>query len=237
MYLDNNLDSMKGCIMNYIDYFKRQAKNLFKDYKTKKPCIDGDLTYYEYDPKYFDIDAIFCNFGNLASVFCDCGKYIDEENFTLMNAQHIIALMVGFEKWGELIKASELKLRTAKLLLENQDKISIENWKLYLEDVKQNIPEDCEIDDEGELSLLNQFLFSEPFNQVYKIPNTKENKRSENIISEEIPEKSQNNNGEPENILCLHCGNICSSFDDFIHKADCDGEIWDLVPTNEAVNV
>lgn len=92
--------------MTSITYFKQQAKKLFKDYNTKTPYIDNvdGNSYYKYDPKYFDIDRIFCEY--------DC----DEENFTLMNAQHLIAVMIGFRKWTELLKASEMELELAKLL-------------------------------------------------------------------------------------------------------------------------
>ena len=67
--------------MNYIDFFKRQAKNLLKDYQTRKPYSDGNITVYEYEPKYFDIDSIFVDFGNLNSIFY---KYrCSEDDFKL----------------------------------------------------------------------------------------------------------------------------------------------------------
>ncbi len=47
--------------MTHIEYFKLQAKNLFRDYKTKTSHVDeaDGNSYYKYDPKYFDVDAIF----------------------------------------------------------------------------------------------------------------------------------------------------------------------------------
>ena len=108
--------------MTHIEYFKLQAKNLFKDYKTKSPYFDNTIDdyLYEYTPKYFDIDGIVVAYD------------LDEENFSLMNAQHIISLMAGFKKWTDLLKASETELQLAKLLFDNQDKISIDEWESYL---------------------------------------------------------------------------------------------------------
>ena len=112
--------------MNTIDYFKLQAKNLHRDFKTKMPYIDKgiDAYLYEYTPKYFDIDAIICDFD------------IDEDNFTLMNAQHVIALIAGFEKWAELLRASAPELELAKLLFDNQDIIHIQTWRDYIADAE-----------------------------------------------------------------------------------------------------
>ncbi len=108
--------------MKHTEYFKLQAKNLFKDYKTKTPYIDkiDGNTYFEYKPKYFDIDAILANYD------------YDETDFSLMKAQHIIALMAGFNKWADLVKASDIELELAKLLFDNQHKISIDEWEMYI---------------------------------------------------------------------------------------------------------
>lgn len=108
--------------MSHIEYFKRQAKNLFKDYKTKKPYIEESdgYTYYEYEPKFFDIDRIFVDFD------------WPEEDFTLMKAQHFIAMLTGFRKWNDLIRASEKELELARLLFDNQDKLYLEDWEMYI---------------------------------------------------------------------------------------------------------
>ncbi|MCR8561059.1 hypothetical protein KXD93_25605 [Mucilaginibacter sp. BJC16-A38] len=108
--------------MKAIDYFKLQAKNLFKDYKTQTPysdsVLDGQL--YTYNPKYFDVDGIVLDFN------------IDEDDFSLMNAQHVIAQLAGFSKWTEMLKASEIELELAKLLFDNQHKVSVEEWEDYI---------------------------------------------------------------------------------------------------------
>ena len=108
--------------MPQIDYFKAQAKKLFKDYRTQSTHTDevGGFTYFTYSPKFFDIDRIFIDYD------------WDEENFTLMKAQHLIAVLVGFEKWGDLVQASRDELELAKLLWENQHKIHPEEWGDYI---------------------------------------------------------------------------------------------------------
>jgi hypothetical protein len=108
--------------MTHVEFFRLQAKNLFKDYNTKRSYIDevdGD-SYYRYEPRFFDINTVFLYYD------------VDEENFSLMKAQHLIALIVGFRKWTDLLKASEPKLELAKLLFDNQDKISSEDWEMYI---------------------------------------------------------------------------------------------------------
>ena len=112
--------------MSRVDYFKAQAKKLFKDYKTRTSYADevDGRTYYSYSPTYFDIDRIFLEFDWV------------EENFTLMKAQHLFACMVGFEKWADLIRASDAELELARLLWENQHKIFLEDWQDYVAGVE-----------------------------------------------------------------------------------------------------
>ena len=106
--------------MTHTEFFRLQAKNLLKDYQTKKKSPTAAIGDYEYDPKYFDIEGIILYFD------------IDEEDFTLMKAQHIIANMVGFSKWTELVKAAVPELELAKLLFDTQDRVSLEDWKMYI---------------------------------------------------------------------------------------------------------
>jgi hypothetical protein len=108
--------------MTHIEYFKLQAKNLFRDYKTKTQYFDtaiGDYLY-RYNSKYFDIEEIILAYD------------LDEDDFTLMNAQHVIACIVGFNKWTDLLKVSETELELAKLLFDNQDKIFVDDWQIYI---------------------------------------------------------------------------------------------------------
>ena len=95
--------------MATIEFFKQQSKNFIKDYKTR--AFNEAEGFYEYSPRYFqDIDELLYNFG-----------FKDDETFTLMNAQHIIARLSGFYKWNELIQASEAALEIGKLLLTNRE--------------------------------------------------------------------------------------------------------------------
>lgn len=89
--------------MEHIDYFKLQAKNLLKDFKTR--FFDEKENFYNYKPKYFDIIEIFLDFG----------INDDAENFkfTLMNAQHIVAKLAGFSKWNDLNSAAGSDLQFA----------------------------------------------------------------------------------------------------------------------------
>ena len=104
--------------MKPIDFFKLQAKNLHRDYKTKTSSLDELVD--EYKPKYFDIDMLALDYD------------FDEENFTLMNAQHIIARLAGFPKWTNMLKATDVELELSKLLFDNMHKISAEEWDDYL---------------------------------------------------------------------------------------------------------
>ena len=131
----------KECIMNIIEYFKLQAKNLYKDFKTQKTYFDSNYgrNQYEYAPKFFDVDALITDFG------------IDENHFKLMNAQHIIANLVGFSKWTEMIDASPSALKLAKLLFDNMHKIRNEEWEYYILDVENE--NNVIFDDEDRLDI------------------------------------------------------------------------------------
>ncbi len=89
---------------NFIDFFKSQSKQLFKDYKTRYYNEEGRV--YAYKPKHYDIVSIFRYFE----------KSDQEKNFsfTLMNAQHLMAKMGGFKGWEELIDATDMELESAK---------------------------------------------------------------------------------------------------------------------------
>jgi len=127
--------------METINYLKLQAKNLHKDFKTQKPYFDLSLNdnFFDYTPKFFDVNAILNDF------------VINENRFTLMNAQHIIAKMVGYEKWTEMINSSIHELELAKLLFDNMHKIRHEEWKFYIFEIEQE--NDIILDDEDKLDI------------------------------------------------------------------------------------
>lgn len=141
--------------MNTIDYFKLQAKNLHRDFKTQTPVVNKTIGGFNYDyfPKYFQFYDIISDFD------------IDEENFTLMNAQHVIANIAGFDKWGTLIKLPASELELAKLLFEHQDKIDLTTWNFYIADAK-SMNED-ELDTEFQVEIFKQVVIEDNiFNMV-----------------------------------------------------------------------
>ena len=151
--MDNKLGLREDYIMKEIEYFKLQAKNLFRDYKTKIPYFDKatGYTFYKYSPKYFDIDEIFLSFD------------WDEEYFTLMNAQHLIANIVGFNKWSDLLKATPTQLKLAKLLFDNQDKIYLEEWKMYVAQIEND--NNIILSDEDKLEIFKKVFVEEAGHQ------------------------------------------------------------------------
>lgn len=68
-----------------IDFFKKEAKNLFKQAKADIPEAKERILRV----------------------------LKDSENISLMRVQHVIAVESGFQKWGSLIEASETELRMA----------------------------------------------------------------------------------------------------------------------------
>lgn len=135
--------------MNSIDYFKLQAKNLYKDFKTQTPLVGKPIGGFKYDYSrtYFQIYDILSDFD------------IDEDNFTLMNAQHVIAKIAGFDKWTILIKTEASELELAKLLFEHQDKIDSITWDFYIADC-QSMNED-ELDAETQVEIFKQVVIED----------------------------------------------------------------------------
>ena len=142
--------------MATIEFFKQQSKNFMNDYKTR--AFNGAEGFYEYSPRYFqDIDELLYNFG-----------FKEDEAFTLMNAQHIIAQLSGFYKWNELIKASEAALEIGKLLLTNRNHPQwgniVDDWKMY---EIQNLQD---FDDEAKLEVFKIVMLGEGVSQKRKAP-------------------------------------------------------------------
>jgi hypothetical protein len=140
--------------MNTIDFFKLQAKNLHRDFRTKKPVTDTEenIRSYEYEPKFFDVELIIYEFN------------LDEEKLTLMKAQHVIAQMVGFIKWTVLIRASEADLKIAKILYENQDVIDLRRWHDYI--VEAERMNQSKFDSETKLAICEQVFDMGVFGDV-----------------------------------------------------------------------
>lgn len=132
-----------------IDYFKLQAKNLHKDFKTKSPVLEKTTTafLYEYTPKYFDIEMIIADFD------------IDEDNFSLMNAQHVIAKIANFDKWADLLKASPAELELAKLMFDYQNKVDKVGWYFYIQNAQSM--NEVELDTEIQVDIFKQMVIEE----------------------------------------------------------------------------
>jgi len=131
--------------MNHIDFFKLQAKNLYRDYKTQKTVLnEGGESYLEYEPKFFEIYSIFDDYK------------IDEQDFSLMSAQHLVARMLRFNKWSDLINATKPELDLAKLRFINQNEIPLVEWDIQLASVERE--HDIVFDPEGELEYYKHCL-------------------------------------------------------------------------------
>ncbi|MEW6997757.1 hypothetical protein AADZ86_08635 [Colwelliaceae bacterium BS250] len=104
--------------MEPISFFKLQAKNLHKDYKTQYIRVEYDGTsLFDYNPKYFDVNSIICDYDY---------DEVEAENFSLMKSQHLFSKLMGFDKWSNLINAPE-KLQELLILL-FKNKIHLEDW-------------------------------------------------------------------------------------------------------------
>ena len=152
--------------MATIEFFKQQSKNFIKDYKTR--AFNEAEGFYEYNPRYFqDIDDLLYDFG-----------FKDDEPFTLMNAQHIIARLSGFYKWNELIQASEAALEIGKLLLTHREayqqkqgiftnmveSLIVADWKEYESQHLKNF------DDESKLEVFKKVFLDEETPKRKKTP-------------------------------------------------------------------
>ncbi|MBQ1210035.1 MAG: hypothetical protein IIW17_09280 [Clostridia bacterium] len=127
--------------MTHIDYFKLQAKNFIRDFKTQEIDETG-ITHYT--PKFFpDIDDIILAYD------------LDKKHFTLMNAQHIIALLAGFDNWADLLHSSEARLELGKLLFDYRriDFNILDRWDFILADLPP-------MDDESKLNIFNAIVLN-----------------------------------------------------------------------------
>jgi len=89
-----------------IDYFKRQAKMIFKDFKVHN------------NPRFFKVNEI------LKLFHIDCNS--EEHNFTLMKAQHIVSRLAQYDNWSILINSYDIDLLNHKIMYMN----NISDYKL-----------------------------------------------------------------------------------------------------------
>lgn len=104
--------------MTHIDYFKLQAKNLFKDWKNREQKLF-----------VYDIRELF----RLYDV-----KPTEEP--TLMKAQHLLAQVLGRDKWSDLLHEPEEKLAYTRAILEQENS--------FYDEYEENIEEGND-DDKG----------------------------------------------------------------------------------------
>lgn len=130
--------------MKPIEFLKLQAKNLHRDFKTQTSSFDQELHHnvYDYDPKFFKFDLLVNDFN------------INEEKFTLMNAQHIIAKLCGLEKWTDFVNASPAKIELSILLYTNMDKLEVRDWDGYISQIE--IENEVKFDDEFKLQIFKE---------------------------------------------------------------------------------
>lgn len=100
--------------MKNIEYFKLQAKNLYKDWKNR-------------EQKLF----IF----NIKELFYIYNVKIDEKP-TLMKAQHLLALALGRNKWADLINETDDKLNYTREIMETE---RIKLKEIKTENIEENI--------------------------------------------------------------------------------------------------
>lgn len=107
--------------MSNLEFLKKEAKNLLKDWKTQTKTVESDGSiFYNYSPKFYDVADLF-----LYYEFSDK----DEHDIKLSRAQHLIAKIAGFKKWNELIHASPKRLELAELVVRNiKNSSDIEEW-------------------------------------------------------------------------------------------------------------
>lgn len=144
----------KECIMTAIEYLKLQAKNLHKDFKTRNSTFDPKMGHhvYEYFSKFFRIEDMIDDLD------------IDEENFKLGNAQHIIAKLCGLKKWSVVAKASPAVLELSILLYNNMDRVQVWEWDNYVSGIERE--NNIKLDDEFKLQIFKE-MFLENEQDVY----------------------------------------------------------------------
>lgn len=160
--------------MKPLVYFKLQAKNLFKDYKTQTTQVDGEggHSYFAYKPKYFDIDQVFEDFGG------------PEVDFSLMKAQHLFARMLGFSKWADVAGASDEELELAKLLWDNQHKIGLDDWQDYIAEAESD--NNVEFDTASKIAIFKQ-VFADVEGHQSPYPDYRLTESNSELYDDEAP--------------------------------------------------
>lgn len=131
--------------MDYIKFFKSEAKKFYKDFQTQYVVENDDI--YSYRPKFWkDIDEIIVSFD------------IDEDDFSLMKAQHIVAYLANFKSWNELIHANEYQLELGYYFLKYREDNLLDKWEWYESDLSAQLGK---LDDWSRLDLFKQLCLND----------------------------------------------------------------------------
>lgn len=184
--------------MSNLEFFKKQAKNLLKDWQTQTKTVESDgFISYHYDWKFYDVGDLFFYY-----------EYSDkdEQEIILARAQHMIAKMVGFKKWDDLIHATPEELELAELLLRRfKNSSDIQNWEetLAFTGVAQYGPE-------AVLDYAKQYYQLGDSKEIVNLPIDKITILSGKLKSTEINKFDDVNNPEgllrkDSDVYCMHC--------------------------------
>ena len=102
--------------MDALSFFKLQAKNFLRDWKTRYRDEEG---LWQYRSRFIDVDRFFLEAG-----YGDLG---DGEP-SLMRAQHFVAMICNLNSWSELINLPQDELEFLKYVWEHQNQNSFEDW-------------------------------------------------------------------------------------------------------------
>lgn len=184
--------------MSNLEFFKKQAKNLLKDWQTQNKTVDSDgVITYHYDWKFYDVGDLFFYYE-----FSDK----DEQEIILARAQHLIAKMVGFKKWDELIHATPVELELAELLLRRfKDSSDVQDWEetIAFTEVAQYGPE-------AVLEYAKQYYQLGDSKKLVEFPVEKVTILSGKLKSAELNKFDDNHNPDgtlrkDSDVYCLHC--------------------------------
>lgn len=157
--------------MENIAFFKQQAKNFLKDYKTR--VYNEKEGTYEYNPRFFE---------NIKDILYEF-DIKDDDNFTLMNAQHIISKLAGFNKWNELIKSSDPVLEIGRHLLLNNETDLLSEWKFFEKLLKK--------DDSIKLEFFKEFLIDDNDKNIKKFSvDFTDDENAQDMIAKVMKEKN-----------------------------------------------
>ena len=220
--------------MSNLEFLKKASKNLFKDWKSHTVTVEPDgFKLFEYDSHFFDFNDFV--------VYYDLSVE-DEENFSLMKAQHMIAQMVGYKKWNDLITSSEKELELAKILVSHfYDSGDVEDWESYKAISGFN---NFDIDSKIEIA---KHYFEDSHDYEEKIPAPKILQGNERVIALNNELLNFGKKDVNAKVRCLHCGKTYTLAEAQVvlfygdeepmvmckHYPECDGSLIDMFAVEE----